>query len=568
MQRRLLMLLAFLLLVGAWRADRTHAQDTNLLRDGGMEGSYTQRGRADLNIPSDWNIWIAEQPRTEAWMNLEPVAFPHVGPGPNPHSGGRTANLNKGFATFTAALYQQVAVASGAPVVASAYAYLRTCDIPDGASTCASSTDSGAFTRIGLDPDGGTDPLDGDVVWSTHQLPHDNWVQMNVSATATGGTVTLFLYTSQTWPREFNNVYWDDAYLNAGSGDGSAPIIPTPPQEVGFVQPQGQRGDGSIVHIVQAGDTIDSIAVAYGMTRDELLAVNPNLTSTRFIQIGQEIIIQPPLPTPTPSPTTLAAAEATLPALDPSLLTSIAAAAAGESTAEATAETAALTATPSPTASPTETVTLEAPPTEVTPTVEPTSAPTVIAAAPTSPASAILAAPRAPVVSAADGVVFPLDPADETTSICVMMFEDANQNRLQDAGEGLVTGGTIVLIMGGEQMADHITGDLDPTCIDRLPSARYTALAQAPEGYGLTTSGQLQVQTTGGSKITVAFGAAPGYTPPVAPTADFVAGAEAQIEEITPQGVPLRQNLGLIVLGAAAFVLVAGTAATLLLRRR
>lgn len=165
-------------------------------------------------------------------------------------------------------------------------------------------------------------------------------------------------------------------------------------------------------------------------------------------------------------------------------------------------------------------------------------------------------------------MVFPLDPADESASICVMMFDDANQNRLQDAGEGLVTGGTIALILAGETIDEHITGDLDPTCIDRLPSARYLAQALAPAGYGLTTAAQLQVQTTGGSKLTLAFGAAQGVQAAAAPTADLAAESMPQAEDVTPQGVSLRQNLGLIVLGAAAFVLVLGTVASLLARRR
>ncbi|MBL8133043.1 MAG: LysM peptidoglycan-binding domain-containing protein [Anaerolineae bacterium] len=566
MQRRDLLLLVLTMMICAAGARLTQAQDANLLRDGGMEGSYTQRGRADLNIPADWNAWVAEQPRTEAWMNLPPVAFPHPGPDPAPHSGARAANLNKGFATFTAALYQQVAVTPGAAVTASAYAYLHTCDIPDGATTCASSSDSGAFTRIGIDPDGGTNPLDADVVWSPNQLPHGSWTPMAVNATATGSTVTLFLYTSQTWPRELNAVYWDDAYMAAGGADGAPPIAPTAPLEVGFVQPQGQRADGSIVHVVQSGDTIDSIAVAYGLTREAILTLNPDLRSARFIQIGQEIVVQPPLPTATPSTPPTAALDSTLAPLDPALLTSIAAAAAGtttpaagETTAEASDATAAAPTTEPLTPTPTETL---------APTLEATAAPTQVALAPTSPASAILIAPPAPVISAADGVVFPLDPADEAASICVMMFEDANQNRLQDAGEGLVTGGRIALILAGETVNEHITGDLDPTCIDRLPSARYLALGQAPAGYGLTTAAQLQVRTTGGSKLTLAFGAAQGVQAVVAPTADLAAESATQAEDVTPQGVPLRQNLGLIVLGAAAFVLVLGTVASLLARRR
>src|SRR5690606_30816041 len=40
-----------------------------------------------------------------------------------------------------------------------------------------------------------------------------------------------------------------------------------------------------------AGDTIDSIAVAYGLTRDQLLALNP-LANPRIIQIGQQLTVR------------------------------------------------------------------------------------------------------------------------------------------------------------------------------------------------------------------------------------------------------------------------------------
>ena len=123
-QRRLWVLLVSLsFMITAIGLLPVAAQEGNLLRDGGFVGSYTNRGRADLNIPADWNLWVSESPRTEAWMNLPPVAFPHNGPDPNPHGGSRALNLNKGFATFTAAVYQQVAVPQGSNVTASAWAF-------------------------------------------------------------------------------------------------------------------------------------------------------------------------------------------------------------------------------------------------------------------------------------------------------------------------------------------------------------------------------------------------------------------------------------------------------------
>ncbi|MCC6805349.1 MAG: LysM peptidoglycan-binding domain-containing protein [Anaerolineae bacterium] len=514
MQRRarLLQRLAVIAVLVSLLSHMVRAQDASLLRDGGFEGQYTNRGRADLTIPADWSIWIGESPHTEDWMNLPPVAFPHNGPNPAPHGGARSLNLNKGYATFTAAVYQQVSVPEGSNVTASAWAFLRTCDIPDGADNCTSSGDSNAFTRIGVDPNGGTNPFDADVVWSANAAPHESWGQMTVSATATGGTVTLFLYSTQQWPSELNGVYWDDAALSVGGTGGvaaSAPGAATPQPTTASVAPpvnaQGERADGSIVHIVEAGDTLDSIAFAYGVTRADLLALN-NIADPRIIQIGQEIIVKA-APTPTPTNTREGATE------------------------------------------------------------EPTPDPN---ATPVPPAYIRDAAP-APVISSASGdVVYPIDVTDGSASICVLLFEDGNQNRIQDVGEDSLVGGEILLTSGAPSGAHTTDDSSDPFCFEGLAAGSYLVAAAAPDGYGLTTPDQLRVQADAGAQVVVAFGAAEGVEPVEPPPTDSSGNvAPAQDDADTrATGSPAGDNIGLVVFGAAGLVLVAGLGVSLLLRRR
>ncbi|MEP7293037.1 MAG: LysM peptidoglycan-binding domain-containing protein [Chloroflexota bacterium] len=492
------------------------AQDANLLRDGGFEGTYSSRSRTDLNIPTDWSIWVGETPHTEAWMNLPPVGYPHNGPDPAPHGNARSLNLNKGYATFTAAVYQQVGVPNGSNVSASAYAFLRTCDIPDGSDRCESSPDSNAYTRIGIDPNGGTNPFDSDVVWSSNAAPHESWGQMNVSATATGETVTLFLYATQQWPKELNNLYWDDASLSIGGSGGvaaAAPGAPTPqptsaaPADAPPVSAQGEQSDGSIVHVVVAGDTMDSIAFAYDVTRADLMTLN-NISDPRIIQIGQRIIVRGADPTP-------------------------------EVTSEATAEL------------------------------------TEGAVAATSqPPEAVRFAPPAPVISVASGeVAYPIDPENSSASVCVSFFEDANGNRLQDGGESALAGGNVLLTLDGAPAGSHESESLpDPYCFDGLASGNYAVSAAAPSGYGLTTPNQLQVQAYPGAQINVAFGAAEGIEAVVVPSADEggIVNTTSAAETATsaPNSSGLPDNIGLIVFGAAGVVLVAGMGITLMMRRR
>jgi len=524
------------------------AQDGNLLRDGGMEGSYTQRGRADFNIPADWSVWYAQSPHTEDWMNLQPVAFPHNGPSPDPQSGSRALNMNKGYATFTAAVYQQVAVPADENVVASAWSYLKTCNLAPGFDNCGSAVESGAYTRIGVDPTGGTDPNSPSIIWSGNSQPHDRWEQISVSATAAGGSVTVFLYVTQRWPSDLNNVYFDTASLTVGGAGGSSPAgspAATPvPQTVPFVVAQGERDDGSIVHTVQSGDTLDSIAVAYGVTRQDIMALN-NITDPRIIQIGQQLIIRPPTDEQADADATEEPAATDESAPDETVV-------GDETTAP---EEGAPETTDEPAASSEET--------DVAPTDSE-------AASESAPVFDIAALPPAPVRSASNGAVQPaVDPSEESGQVCVLMFDDANQNRLQDADEALLSGGSVILVQDGNAVAEHETDGTEPFCFSDLAPGDYVASVAAPEGYGLTTPDQLSLRVTSGSAVTVALGAAENVEPLAPPPADANVPLTEDTAEMTAQAAnPILDNLGLIALGAGALALVVGGGITLALRRR
>jgi LysM repeat protein len=516
--------------------------DGNLLRDGGFEGSYLGRaGRGDLNIPEGWNVWFTESPRNEYWQNLPPVAFPHIGPDPSPRSGARALNLTKDYATFTAAVYQQVGVPEGANVRARVHAWLYTCNIPEGRDKCDANGDSGAFVRVGIDPNGGTDPNDGDIVWSGNGAPYGGWGEIAVDATASGGTVTLFLYATQAQASNINRVYWDDASLraegdggsaggddddddNGGDGGGSSA-----PSTVGFVSRQGEREDGSIVHTVQAGDTVDSIAVAYGVTRADILALN-NMTDPRIIQIGQQLVIRPPDD----------AGDADEDAED-----------SDESSAEGDEQD---SENADEEAAEDEDSEGDDGDSEAEPVRDPR-----------------LDAPPAPVVSVASGDVLPAaNPAEAAASVCVTLFEDANQNRIQEEGERLLADGTIRLSVEDSPVDEYRTdGAGEPYCFERLVAGEYIAVAVAPGSYGLTTPNQLRVQVNAGARVNIAFGAAEGVPPMIPPPADSGELADevvAEPEELEAANL-ITNNIGLIVFGLAAVVLVGGISVSLLMRR-
>lgn len=531
----------------------THAQQ-NLLIDGGFEtpGDFKvilQEPGDDgvFGVPQAWGGWITTTPRNEAWQNKVPNGFPHTGVIKTPAESTRSLHISRGFASFTVGVYQQVTVADKTNLTASAWGFMER----------ANNALTGAQWRVGIDVAGGTTPFSPTMVWSNTGTKANAWEQLSVSATSQGTRVTFWLYATQSSPSEPNGVYFDTAVLTTGGAGGTpsggnatnpaitnTPVIPTP-AFAPFVAAQPTQSDGSIVHTVVAGDTLDAIAVAYGTTRDELLKIN-NLPSARFLQIGQKIIIRPARPgssgssaAETPASTTTASGTA-----------STAVAAAGTTTATlaasptlgATVEAAAETTTPEPTLEP-----------SVTPTPEPSATPT------TPPP-----APVTEVAQANTGV----------TAVCVWMFNDANQNRIQEDGEAYLQGGSIVINAGDQVVETYATtGQDEPFCFEEFAAGNYTVAASAPEGYGLTTASQLSLRVQAGARINAKFGAAEGVAQVAPPPVALNNTPEPQsVVDQTPETTDPTQQLlqigGLVLFGLAGLVLVGGVVLAFVLRGR
>jgi LysM repeat protein len=409
-----------------------------------------------------------------------------------------------------------------------------------------------------------------------------------------------------------NNVYWDQISLTRGgtaSQPGGTPgstVVPTPPAEVPFVVPQGVRPDGSIIHIVQEGDTLSSIAFAYyedyGTTVALIAEFNEGIQpNTRFLTIGQEIIILPPGSVDPATGQLLPEDERGTPRAASTAEATEESDASG--TAEATEEaTAAASITPVATATPrsvAQQTTVPLPPLPGQPTQagaigaqaastaeaepEPTEEATEAAAeepVETTPEpTAVALAEVPPAGDAASGLIA----ADGT--LCVSVYQDVNQNQVRDEGEASVPGGEIVLQPPDAAATNYpyTEGD-DPLCLDLLPG-RYEVQAALPEGYGMTTAETALVTLVRGREVRVAFGGAEGYTPPAVPEApaeddapeaeSLETGAVAPMVEVSADGDDEDQsaldriydNSGLFVLGFAGVVLVSGAALILALRR-
>jgi len=101
---------------------------------------------------------------------------------------------------------------------------------------------------------------------------------------------------------------------SAQAGQEAATATPGVP---GFIT-STPGADGSIKHIVRSGEFLITIAQAYGISLDELLALN-NLTAESILQVDQELIIRKatnPLPALT-SGTVIAPTATLRPSLTP-----------------------------------------------------------------------------------------------------------------------------------------------------------------------------------------------------------------------------------------------------------
>jgi LysM repeat protein len=303
---RIFMSLVILITVAALSHTPAEAQGPNLLTNGDMEAGFSARDGV-VGVPLGWAFT-----KVSGSVNADRQAF-----APFSHSSPTFWTFRNAYATFVAAGRQTINTATvGATYRAGVFVWVWTCNDNQWACTPSdgprfSQKESNARVRIGIDPVGGSDPNSGNIAWGPWVQSFDGYMGITMDAVAQSTNISIFIMADSGAAMAFNEFYWDDATLTQVSAAGGNTTAPQPNNQVAapnisvntsnfvpFVDPQQARPDGSVVHVVKEGDTLDSIAVAYyrtfGVTKDDIFVVNAWRFPPQYIRIGQEIIILPP----------------------------------------------------------------------------------------------------------------------------------------------------------------------------------------------------------------------------------------------------------------------------------
>lgn len=196
----------------------------NLVTNGNFEGAFVQ-ANPKAQVASGWTPWFIPTPAGQPdYLYMQPTYEPSSNCSATCahriHSGGNAQRMFQFFGAYVAGLYQQITVPENADLRFTMFGqgWSSQSDNPENVSNGGTEM----RMRVGIDPQGGTNPLDSRVQWSEEFNALDSWHQFTAYARAQGTRVTVFAYAAPFDTRRKNEVYWDDAELLALTGDLAA----------------------------------------------------------------------------------------------------------------------------------------------------------------------------------------------------------------------------------------------------------------------------------------------------------------------------------------------------------
>lgn len=277
-------------------------QDQNLLTNPSFEQPYDGDKQAN-----GWGRWF-EDTGKPGNGSLDYVVGPTFSAEVNSllvYNGAASQHIGNRYDPWHAGVKQTVSVPAGSPVRFCVFGRLFANN--EDFEKAPSMPSINGRMQAGIFPNGEAEWNTGGIIWSAEANPHDAWQQICVEATVGDqGKVTVFTSSSYRGFAAYHlDAWWDNASLvvTAPPATGAPTALPT--LQIPTVGPHDcqSQPDGSVVYIVQSGDTLGAIAIACDTTVEEIQRLN-NLTSA-LIDVGQRLIVKAPTapPTNTPAPT-------------------------------------------------------------------------------------------------------------------------------------------------------------------------------------------------------------------------------------------------------------------------
>lgn len=303
---------------------------TNLLQNPGFEGigrpvnnsspnpnnwtrdTFNGVPYSEIFTPEGWVTWWQEGDYKRPECKVVPNEHPFNKEPVRIYEGYYSGMCFTFFGKQNAGYLQVVRnIPPGSVVEGSFYAHAWACGEDDNNAMSCSEPHAFYF-QVGIDPNGGTDPFSGNIVWSSPAYHYDTFGLVGPVQATVGeaGAATLFTRAHAKWQLKHNDAYMDNASLKLVSAGETPTPTSEPPPPTAEAPPAPQftptpRPDGAVVHIVQPGDTLFGIALAYNVSLDELRRLNAGtLGPNDLLSIGQEVIISgsPSAVSPTATP--------------------------------------------------------------------------------------------------------------------------------------------------------------------------------------------------------------------------------------------------------------------------
>jgi len=532
-QMSLLVVIAGILFAAlSWSGQPAAAQQNLFKNPGFEEGYFNQDGIPEIAVPNGWRMhWVdgqpfngsngnAHRPETVVWnikdapLNEQTLFF---------KDGSYAFKIFKGWAPVYSALSQDVTgLEVGRKYRVAAPIYIDIVENYEGRKHPPSKLDSGQV-RIGAGETG--------VAWRDEaNIQYSGWwTAGNISPfylaypiflhefTATSPNMTVWIETASLDPYINNGFFMDGLSLVAlDSFDTAVPANPAasagvasvPVVAAGPTSPPPPtatpRSDGAVIHVVQAGDTFWSLAIQYAATM--------GVTAEEALTLIPELNGNPAFFNPGDELIIVPPGKTPTPEPSPTIE--------AESTVEATPE----------------------------------------------------AAPTAEVA------VKPLEEAaansGTTNGVCVIVYEDTDADAVYFIeNENLLADAAVTLFRDGKNEASFVTDGInEPYCFENLEAGTYQVQVYPPAGYRATTPESWAVAVSDGVIIPVTFGLAPtpqevAAVEPTAAVAGETGAADAETA-VSPEASSggLGNISGLLLIGAAVVVLLAGVGVFLLRR--